>query len=366
MDDSKILDIFYTRVVPEATTGKIDCFFSINMVFNLVIDNIPITRCKDLGYEGLLIPTLKITNRDIFDNYLIEYVRIAESFYSDKDFRFLDDLGLIYNDNLENLKEEYKIKYIICTLFANATSYDFENPIAFLKSRVEMLNNHILDNKFELDFGYLDTIGARLSISEEKSPIKAETPYRLIGHLEFDDGYRLELPEIYAGKTENKYQLYGIQKTTNSEPLIERDYLKKIRKGMIAKINGAPEHYFLAVMILLSLCHDKEIEVSPFLIERWNAKRISLVNKVKREPNISLEEVISDQERIQNSITDILIRYFTKLEDVTEGMEIGLAPFEGDANLHVTMNNEINSRSVLFNELFYKAKDMKKKNHLGR
>ena len=102
----------------------------------------------------------------------------------------------------------YLIKYIICTLMANLSYSDFMDPVKFLQDRLEMFNNKILGDRNELYIGHLDSIKARLRIIEEPSPIKSESPYRLRGTLEYDDGYILELPEIYAGQTNDKYVVY--------------------------------------------------------------------------------------------------------------------------------------------------------------
>lgn len=367
IDDQQILDVFYTKLVPEAQRGKVNCYFTINMAFNLIINNKEITRCEELPYEGLLIPTLKVTNKQLFDNMLIEYVKKAIDFYDPADFDFLNDLELTETENLEQLKEEYLIKYVISTLFANASFSDFDYPIEFLRSRINMFDNKIIDDEEEVDLGYIDSIGARIFINEEVSPIRAETPYRIKSYLQFDDGYKLLLPEIYAGNSKNKYQLYGIQKTTRNSEINERPYLKQIRKGFIAKINGAPEHYFLAVMLFISLCSDKEIELIPFLVERWNAKRIAMSNKAKKDPNLSLSATETEQEKIQSNITDIFIRYFTKLEDVSNGLDFCMVPFEGDSNLHINVNQNLESRSMAFNEIFGLVDDHKnQKNSLGR
>lgn len=365
MSDTQILDIFYTKIVPEAQKGKIDCYFMVNLVFNLVIDNQEISKCDELPYEGILIPTLKITNKNLFDSLLIEYVKRARTFYNSSDFDFLEDLNTSEIKNIDNVKEEYLIKYIISTLFANASISNFEYPVEFLHSRIAMFDNKIINYDEELYLGHIDSIGASIYVKEEVSPIKSETPYRIKSYLQFDDGYKLLLPEIYAGNSRAKYQLYGIQKTSESNGLEERSYLKQIRKGFIAKVNGAPEHYFLVVMLFLSLCSDKEIEVVPFLIERWNAKRIAMYNKAKRYLNISLSDI--EQDNIQNNITNIFIRYFTKLEDVTTGMRFGTEPFELDSNLHVYIDEDFESRCIAFNELFNLVNEYKcKKSNLGR
>lgn len=360
MTDEQILDIFYTKVIPEAQRGKIDCYFKINMPFNLTIENKEISKCKDLPYEGLFIPTLKITNKKEFDKKLVEYLKKAQTFYNQSDFAFLNDLDReLPEEAASSKKEEYQIKYIICSLFANASFSDFEFPINFLNSRLEMFDNKIIASEEEVDLGYLESIGGRLFIKEDISPIKSETPYRITSHLQFDDGYDLILPEIYAGKTNSQYQLYGIQKTTKNSEIDEKPYLKQIRKGFISKINGAPEHYFLAVMLFLSLCSDKEIEAITFLVERWNAKRIAMTNKASKYLNYSIEDLEKEQDKIQTNITDIFIRYFTKLEDVSTGLDFSVIPLDIDASLHISIKDNFESRSTVFNELFELSKKYK-------
>lgn len=386
MTDAKILNIFYSKIVPEAANGKVDCYFMLNVIFTLVVDNTTVSKCKELTDESIIVPTLKISDKALFDSLLVEYVRKALDFYDSTSFRFLDDLNNENIENLEEVKEEYLIKYIIvATLFANASINDFTYPINFLKSRIAMFDRRIIEEEDVIDLGYINSIGAKIYVLEEKSPIKAETPYRIRSYLEFDDGYQLHLPEIYAGNIGSKYQLYGIQKTSHSNELEERPYLKQIRKGFIAKINGAPEHYFLAIMLFISLCPNKEIEVKPFLVERWNAKRMSLNNKAKMNQYLTLHneettnqnyltsnsndyflKLENEQEKLQSSITDNLIRYFTKLKDVTSGIDFWTIPFEINENLIIKISENILSRSVAFNELFKLVNDYKNNNYLRK
>lgn len=351
MLDSRILDIFYNKIVKEATKGRIDCYFIVNIAFNLVINNELISSCQKFKYEGLEIPTLKITNQDFFNMLLIEYVKKALDFYDDKNFAFLEDLNTQNINNLDSVKEEYRIKYIICMLLANASISDFTYPNNYLASRIAMFDHHFLSNE-EKYIGHLDSIAAKLYAHEEQSPIQAETPYCLKAHLEFDDDYVLELPDIYAGSDGKISYLYGIQKTTISNEQEEKPYLKQIRKGFIAKLNGAKEHFFLAVMIYLCLSSDKKIEVIPYLCARWNAKRIAFMKKCLLNSSLSLNKINEEQDKIQRVLTDILIRYFTKIQDVCLGIDITSIPFEGDTNLHLALTNEFVSRCEVFNELY--------------
>ncbi len=348
MTSEEILDIFYNKIVLESQKGRIDCYFAMNIVFDVVIDNYKISECSELPYENLLIPTLKITNKPLFDSLLVEYVKKANDFYPEANFNFLNDLNALDYEKDRNIKEEYRIKYIISTLFANASFNDFANPIKFLQSRIAMFDNPIINTNEEMCLGYLNSIGAKMTFQEEISPIYSETPYRIKSYLEFSDGYKLALPEIYVGKNNEKYLLYGIQKTTKNNENDEKPYLKQIRKGLIAKLKGSPEHYFLAVMLFLSLSNKEEIEAIPFLVERWNAKRIAFYNKAKRDGLIDID---SEQEKIQYNITNIFLHYFTKISEVSNGLEFLSIPFEEDTNLRVRLNEDFNSRCSVFNEL---------------
>ena len=172
MTDSRILDIFYNKIVPEAKKGEIDCYFMFNTAFNLVIDNEVTSICDEAACEDLVIPTLKITNKVLFNSLLVEFVRKAIDFYDISNFAFLEDLNKEYKDTLSEGQEEYLIKYIIvANLLANASFEDFDNPINFLKSRIAMLDNKIIESNKLIDIGYIDSIGARLRIIEEKSTL---------------------------------------------------------------------------------------------------------------------------------------------------------------------------------------------------
>lgn len=358
--EKKIIDIFYNQIVKEAETGRIDCYFMMNICFNLIVKNKQVMTCNNLEYNGILIPNLKINNKEIFDDLLIKYVKKAMEHYNPKDFAFLEDLNdMDVSEDINSVKENYLIKYIICSLLANLSYYDFDNPIEFLQARIEMFDNKILNEDTVASLGYLETIGAKLYVIEEKSPIKSETPYRLRGYLEYDDGYKLLMPEVYVGKTQDKYFVYGIQKTTSNTSVDESSYIKQIRKGLISKVNGAPEHYFLMIMILLSFCKDKEIEIIPFLVERWNAKKISLYNK----NNMTIEEQEVYQANIQNNITDVFIRDFTKLEDISNGLNFTSFPFEFDDRLHIIMEEDFSSRAPVFNEIYNKIGEYIRENN---
>ena len=66
MPSKLILDIFYNEIIIEAQQGRIDAFFMMNIIFNTNINNKQITSAQT-NYEDIIIPTLKINNKALFD-----------------------------------------------------------------------------------------------------------------------------------------------------------------------------------------------------------------------------------------------------------------------------------------------------------
>ena len=359
MPSNLILDIFYNEIIIEAQQGRIDAFFMMNIIFNTNINNKQITSAQT-NYEDIIIPTLKINNKPLFDLLLVEYVNEAINTYDKNNFSFLNDI--IYTEGEEDpktLKTKYLIKYIICTLLANASYIDFEDPIKFLQNRISMLKQNLLPTKETINLGYFDSIGASIYIKEEISPIKAETPRRITGYVEYDDGYKLLLPEIYMGKTNDKYIIYGIQKTTPRSNIDEKNYIKQIRKGLNSRLYAIPEHYFLTYIISLVISNDKPIEIIPFLVERWNAKSIAL----SRDTKHTKEEIDQYKESMQNKITNDFLRVYLKLMEVTPEINIISYPFEIDDHFHISMLEKPNSKASVMNEFYSKYTNYTKDNH---
>jgi hypothetical protein len=330
-----------------------------NLVFELMVNNKYISRVTINEYPEIVVPTLKISNKELFDKLLVKYVILALDFYSQSNFAFLEDAE-------HEERENYLIKYIICTLFANASYDDFYNPIYFLNSRINMFESKTIEG--DVNLGTINSIGADIHIYEEESPIKSETPYRIRSYLEYPDGYKLDLPEIYMGYDGEKYILYAIQKTSTSTNYnLDKPYIKQIRKGFVSKINGAPEHYFLAVMLFLAIAKSDNIEVMTFLPERWNAKLIASYFKVERDSAFSLIDAIIKQEELFKNINETMMRYFTKLNEACPELEITSYPFDNEEHdrLHIKIHDNFKSQCIAFNELNtlvdnYNSKSLKK------
>lgn len=145
-----IIDIFYNNIIKEASMGRVNCLFIYNIVFNtyLVEDNKHIE--STVNVDNLFIPTLVIENKEKFNNLLLEYVIKAKSFYNLEKY----ENELREQNQEELIKDRICIEKILMTLlWSNATVEDFEDPINFLKKRINLQKN--LTEKFLRTFGRL-------------------------------------------------------------------------------------------------------------------------------------------------------------------------------------------------------------------
>ena len=73
MTDKEIINIFYNQIVPEAKQGRVDCYFMMNILFDLVINNNQITKSEKK--ETCRRKKICGSNRDIFsDTKIFKYV----------------------------------------------------------------------------------------------------------------------------------------------------------------------------------------------------------------------------------------------------------------------------------------------------
>ena len=114
-----VLDIFYKNIVPEATTGRIDCLTFYNIVFSTKIVNDETEYKSCLENENLLVPTLYIKDKELFDSLLIEYVDLCMNFYDDSNF----DLDILdyhsYDEEKRICKEKAILAYFSSEYFSS-------------------------------------------------------------------------------------------------------------------------------------------------------------------------------------------------------------------------------------------------------
>lgn len=356
-----ILEIFYNNVIPEAMNGRINCLSYYNIAFSTeIVDEEKKYSCE-IDDDGLLIPTLMIKNKSQFDKLLIEYVNLALNFYDDSNF----DVELLSNKLYDNEYGISKEKVILALLFANATIEDFNNPINFLKRRIDFIYNDLSSSN---DFGYIDIFKGNLSLNIDRDIINNETPYQMIIKIKSMNGEEFVFPKIKFGISDDTVYIYAIQNKMNEE----NSFCKKINRVLYKVGEGYNDtdtfdneenlkditaSFLVSLNIAISYLYNNgysNIVVPSLLIERWNAKRISNLLKIKfKKLDVdSAINLINEQDYLQQNLTNKLIRTFLRLGCHYNNIDVLSFPFELDSCLHIS----ISDREVLCNNtLLYKV-----------
>jgi len=177
-------------------------------------------------YDNVIVPCLKIDNRNRLLEAISEYLEIAKSFYDELDYDRVVDID----------------KYTISTLLSNMAIDDFNNPINFFERRCAFLQDNTLKHfKVCRDIGYSEVFDANIEVELRKESIFMETPYSLyISIIKYNkEGRKLSypLPVLRFGIEGERAYFYAIQKDQSEEMPEDKDFLsfsKKIRRKMYA------------------------------------------------------------------------------------------------------------------------------------
>ncbi len=320
-DYSRILELFYREIVPEAAVGKIKIANNVNyaIVFNTKLLELKKVYRKEIN-EELMVPTLIIDNKREFDKLLCEYVIKALKYYDDRNFF--------------NKKE--RIKEILAHLLANATYDDFNKPINFLKKRIAFLDNA---NNYSENIGYSDILGCDLNLEIRKDTINNETPEEFVIECRNKDEKYL-FPRVKFGIMDDTVYIYAIQNSREEKNNLTKQINRKLYKvGEGFTDSNNEENYkdvtasFLVVLNMAinyfnSIGYNKFI-IPSILIVRWNAKQIM---------NNNMNEII------QYNITNKLIRTCLRLGVHYNNIDVMSLPYEVDSNLHLHINNMIDMK----------------------
>ena len=320
-DYSRILELFYREIVPEAAVGKIKIANNVNyaIVFNTKLLELKKVYRKEIN-EELMVPTLIIDNKREFDKLLCEYVIKALKYYDDRNFF--------------NKKE--RIKEILAHLLANATYDDFNKPINFLKKRIAFLDNA---NNYSENIGYSDILGCDLNLEIRKDTINNETPEEFVIECRNKDEKYL-FPRVKFGIMGDTVYIYAIQNSREEKNNLAKQINRKLYKvGEGFTDSNNEENYkdvtasFLVVLNMAinyfnSIGYNKFI-IPSILIVRWNAKQIM---------NNNMNEII------QYNITNKLIRTCLRLGVHYNNIDVMSLPYEVDSNLHLHINNMIDMK----------------------
>lgn len=342
-----MINIFYDEIIKEASLGRVYTYYKdnidnipYNIVFNTVIeeDNINYTYKKE--NNNLFIPTLVIRNKLLFNTLLEKYLILSLEFYS--------------NDNY--IENENKIKKILTLLWSNATYEDFNEPINFLRKRIDFFNNNLDDYQEEKYINFIEwdsTIGLKTT----KASILNETPYKFQITL-YNGEYKFNLPIIYYGISNNTVYIYAIQnnKDFNKENNKYQKYIKRklysLNEGLdikkenydnydIGNIKDISNSFLLAVALFINVLENKFIDkivVSTFLPTRYNSKEIML-DLFKEKLNDKVNSIRDDNNKIQSNLTEKFVRLFLRLSYHYDGINVSNYPNEVSNDLVLSLNN---------------------------
>ena len=356
-----MVKVFYDEIIKEAITGRIniskksDNYIPYNIIFNtnIVEDNIYLK--SNLENDNLLIPTLIIKNKKLFNELLEIYLKLALKFYDDINYE----------------PDENKIKKILTLLWSNASIDDFNEPIIFLRKRISFFKNELdlynEEKKFKSDI-----LNGYIGVKNIKCKLLNETPYCFKITLYNNKEEKYELPLIYYGIDNNKIYIYAIQNKSNfnKEKNKYQKFIKRklysLDEGLDVKIENYDNYdignlkditpsFLLAISIFINIIiknNIDEIIVPSILIERYNSKVIYFDLIEKEYNKFTVDELKTNYLKIQSNLTEKLIRTFLRLAYHYDAIEVNSFPSEIDNNLILKIYNIKSINNLLLSSIF--------------
>jgi len=344
-----IVEIFYKNIIPEAQNGRIDCLSYYNVIFSTRIYDENKFYSASCDNDDIFIPTLIIKNKKLFDQLLIQYVDTAMSFYDDINF----DEEILDYKMYDKDKRICKEKVILALLFSNATVDDFNNPIEYLKNRINFMNN-CYEQEFNL--GYSEYLDADMMVEIKKDIINNETPFQFIVKAISDSDEEFVFPKIKFGITGDNIYIYAIQNERKDDSIFGKKINRKFYKVGIGYIeddkndNESLKDITASFLISLNIAMSyfkniggKKIVVPSILIERWNAKNMANFYKAKKKnlQQEQMDEIYDGQIYLQRNLSDKLVRTFLRLGCHYNIFDVFALPYEDDSSLHININDNL-------------------------
>lgn len=362
-----ILSEFYNKILVEAKDGVIDIDgYKFNIKFQ--------TKNGDSKYlNENIFETLEIKNKELFDKLLILYTKKMYEFIISSDFKNID--YVYYEGN-----KQYIIDFILSSVWNNVTDVDLQNPIEYLKNRINFLDDNLCDKNANhtiiknVDFLY----NSDIEFSVKKNNPILETPYSFCPCIirDKENGEIFDLPRIYYGISNNECYIYAVQ---NDKDNYSNSYTKKINRALYKVNKNIDDNYeldnikdvspsaLISISMFLRVLKENnitKINIIDFMPIRYNAKETAInkrINRMKEKfPKIELDKIISeshyDQMRIQQNMTDKLIRDFRRLE-YHGFIDVVSYPKDIDSMMHVKISDNIKISDNVLNELYNKSYD---------
>lgn len=361
--DELIINEFYNKILIEATGGVIDIDgFKFNIEFQTKIND----ESKYLNEN--VFETLEIKNKETFDKLLILYTKKMYEFIINSNFKNID--YVYYEGN-----KTYIIDFILSSVWNNVTNDNMQNPVEYLQDRINFIDNSLcsLDDNYTLIKNADVLQNSDISFSIEKNNLILETPYSFCPNIVRDKEINeiFPLPKVYFGISNNKCFIYSVK---NDKCNTDNSYTKKINRILYKVNKNIDDDYeldnikdvspsaLISISMFLKVLKEKNISnvnIVDFMPIRYKAKKFALNKKLtKLQKTLTKEEldnmkinIQKEQEKIQNNMTDKLLRNFRRLE-YHGFINITSYPKDIDSNMHIKINDNVKEFDNILNTLY--------------
>lgn len=368
----------FNDLIGEALIGRVEInggYYNVGFNTNIVHDG-KVYSFREKDNLDYLFPTLQINDYTTFMYCLCEYVDKAREFYRDE-----------INTDYNSFSDSDISKLLMALIWSNATSYDFNNPVEYLRRRISFLDNRSLGgipNVMLTDEMpvFDDSV---IEVSIKKAPLLLEAPYILESRLKKDDDIYM-LPSVFFGIDNDDCYIYGIQnksklgKNLTSYQKTIRRKLNKVKKGFsfdedldvmnsddVEAFNvNYPENmtsvdpsFLTSLTVGLAVFNNigmSNIVVPDFFPIRYNSQQIITNLKASSKSGYMQELFLKDEivkhDRINRNMVDKKIRSFRRLVFHFDFLNIETFPKELDDSMHISINNGYCCNNELLNQIY--------------
>lgn len=367
-----ILNEFYNKVLPMIRDNSLEIDgWKFNIEFQTIMPDTEKYLKSDVE-ESLII-----NNVELFNKLLVEYTtRMLEIILNSK----LKDLDYIYY----NGNKKFMIDFIISNLWNNVTDTDLNNPIEYLQTRINFLDDPLYDSESKIvyleDIDFLENSSVEYQVCLN-NPI-LETPYsfkiNIVRNKVEEEVFKL--PSIYYGISNGVCFIYAVQRENKTK---ENNYTKKINR-LLYKVNkDVDDDYELdnikdvspsaivSLAIFTKILKEngiRDIRVVDYMPIRYKAKECAINKKIDKlrgkikdeELNELLIKAQDEHIGIQKNITDKFLRNFRRLQYQLGNIKITSYPKDVDSTMHLILTDGFNNSDNILNKL-YQEEPYKKK-----
>ncbi len=365
--EEKILNLFYQKVVPEASTGEIhieDWVFHIG--FSVLGEGRFLTEKRNEQDIVLVISCFST-----FHSALVEYVeKMLAWLLQYPAFRKTD--SLFFDGNWDAIATN-----CLASLWVNATSQDFLHPENYLRRRIDFLEQ---ETKEEISFPVVG--GAVPSLGDShvsycvapQNPCTHETPYVFQTKISSQEGEYL-LPAISFGISDAICYVYSIQAKKKQELT---PYQKKMNRLFYKANQGVEDSseesirdisasQIIALTCFLDFLKKRDIqkmEAISYLPIRYQAKSRVIEKRLKKvvdqeEVRKQLEE---ERDFLQTNISNKFLRIFRRLCYHFPEVQIQSFPYEEGEGMRFSITESLEQEKDHFlHQIYQSLQDVEKR-----